>query len=109
MIGAAELAAMKDGAVLVNIARGAVVDQAALTAALQTKAIGGALLDVTTPEPLPSDNPLWSLENAQITMHLSGRAQSKMFVRSAERFVANCRRYAAGETLAPIFDPARGY
>ena len=109
LIGAAEFAAMKDSAVLVNIARGAVVDQPALVAALQAKAIGGALLDVTTPEPLASDHPLWSLQNAQITMHLSGRAQSKMFTRSAERFVANCHRYVAGEPLAPLFDPARGY
>lgn len=109
MIGAGELAAMKDSAVLVNIARGAVVDQAALIEALQKKTIGGALLDVTTPEPLPADDPLWRLENAQITMHLSGRAQSKMFARSAERFIANCRRYVAGEPLAPIFDPSRGY
>jgi phosphoglycerate dehydrogenase-like enzyme len=109
MIGAAELAAMKDSAVLVNIARGAVVDQPALVEALEARSIGGALLDVTTPEPLPPEHPLWSLDNAQITMHLSGRAQSKMFVRSAERFVANCRRYVAGEPLAPIFDPARGY
>lgn len=109
MIGAAELAAMKDSAVLVNIARGAVVDQEALVAALQAKSIGGALLDVTTPEPLPADHALWTLENAQVTMHLSGRAQSKMFVRSAERFIENCRRYVAGEPLAPIFDPARGY
>jgi phosphoglycerate dehydrogenase-like enzyme len=109
MIGAGELAAMKDTAVLVNIARGAVVDQDALVSALQAKSIGGALLDVTTPEPLPADDPLWNLDSAQITMHLSGRAQSKMFVRSAERFVENCRRYVAGEPLAPIFDPARGY
>jgi phosphoglycerate dehydrogenase-like enzyme len=109
MIGAAELAAMKDSAVLVNIARGAVVDQAALVEALQAKRIGGALLDVTTPEPLPSDHPLWGLDNAQITMHLSGRAQTRMFARSAERFVANCRRYIAQQPLAPIFDPARGY
>ena len=109
MIGASELAAMKDSVVLVNIARGAVVDQPALVAALEAKTIGGALLDVTTPEPLPSDHPLWNLDNAQITMHLSGRAQSKMFVRSAERFVANCKRYVAGEALSPIFDPARGY
>jgi phosphoglycerate dehydrogenase-like enzyme len=109
MIGAAELTAMKDSAVLVNIARGAVVDQAALIEALQNKTIGGALLDVTTREPLPADDPLWNLDSAQITMHLSGRAQSKMFVRSAERFVENCRRYVAGEPLAPIFDPARGY
>ncbi|GGD95507.1 hydroxyacid dehydrogenase [Tsuneonella deserti] len=109
MIGASELAAMKDSAVLVNIARGAVVDQAALVEALKARSIGGALLDVTTPEPLPADDQLWSLDNAQITMHLSGRAQSKMFVRSAERFIANCRRYVADEPLAPIFDPARGY
>lgn len=109
MIGAAELAAMKDTAVLVNIARGAVVDQPALVSALQARSIGGALLDVTTPEPLPEGDPLWGLDNAQITMHLSGRAQSKMFVRSAERFVANCRRYVAGEPLAPMFDPRRGY
>ena len=109
MIGAAELTAMKDSAVLVNIARGAVVDQAALVEALRAKAIGGALLDVTTPEPLPADHPLWGLDNAQITMHLSGRAQTKMFARSAERFVANCRRYVAQQPLAPIFDPTRGY
>ncbi len=109
MIGAHELAAMKDNAVLVNIARGAVVDQDALVAALEERAIGGALLDVTTPEPLPPAHPLWALDNAQVTMHLSGRAQSKMFMRSAERFVENCRRYVSGETLAPIFDPARGY
>ena len=109
LIGEAELAAMKDSAVLVNIARGAVVDQPALVRALEAKSIGGALLDVTTPEPLPSTDPLWRLENAQVTMHLSGRAQSKMFVRSAERFIANCRRYVAGEPLSPIFDPARGY
>jgi len=109
MIGAGELAAMKDSAVLVNIARGAVVDQDALVTALSAKTIGGALLDVTSPEPLPADHALWSLDNAQVTMHLSGRAQSKMFVRSAERFVENCRRYVAGEPLAPIFDPRRGY
>ncbi|PZU17406.1 MAG: D-2-hydroxyacid dehydrogenase [Citromicrobium sp.] len=109
LIGADELAAMKPGAVLVNIARGSVVDQAALVAALGAKRIGGALLDVTTPEPLPADHPLWALDNAQITMHLSGRAQDKMFVRSAERFLANLARYRAGEPVAPRFDPALGY
>ncbi|WP_095011636.1 NAD(P)-dependent oxidoreductase [Tsuneonella mangrovi] len=109
MIGASELAAMKNSAVVVNIARGAVVDQDALVAALEAKSIGGALLDVTTPEPLPADHPLWSLPNAQVTMHLSGRAQDKMFIRSAERFIANCHRYVAGEPLEPIFDPVRGY
>lgn len=109
MIGTAELAAMKDSAVLVNIARGAVIDQPALIAALEEGRIGGALLDVTTPEPLPPENPLWALPSAQVTMHLSGRAQSKMFARGAERFLANCARYRAGEQLMPVFDPVRGY
>lgn len=109
MIGAGELAAMKNDAVLVNIARGTVVDQAALVSALEAKSIGGAFLDVTTPEPLPADDPLWALDNAHITMHLSGRAQDKMFTRSADRFLDNLDNYLRGEPVAPVFDPARGY
>lgn len=109
MIGAAELAAMKRDAVLLNFARGSVVDQPALVEALEQKTIGGAFLDVTTPEPLPPDHPLWALDNAHISMHLSGRAQDKMFVRSAERFLDNLDKYLKGEPLAPIFDPAKGY
>lgn len=109
MIGAAELAAMKPDAVIVNIARGSVIDQPALVDALETKAIGGAFLDVTTPEPLPADHPLWSLPGAHISMHLSGRAQDKMFVRSADRFLENLDRYLKGEPVAPVFDPRLGY
>ncbi|MEM8727022.1 MAG: D-2-hydroxyacid dehydrogenase, partial [Pseudomonadota bacterium] len=81
MIGADELAAMKNDAVIVNIARGAVIDQPALVEALQGRQIGGAFLDVTTPEPLPEDHLLWTLDNAHISMHLSGRAQNMMFIR----------------------------
>ncbi|MEY2925525.1 MAG: hypothetical protein RL367_2 [Pseudomonadota bacterium] len=109
MIGAAELAAMKSSAVLVNIARGSVVDQDALVAALQAKTIGAAFLDVTTPEPLPAGHPLWSLDNAHITMHLSGRGQEKMFFRAAERFLENLARYHRGETLQPQVNLALGY
>jgi phosphoglycerate dehydrogenase-like enzyme len=109
MIGAAELAAMKSDAVIVNIARGSVIDQSALVEALENKAIGAAFLDVTTPEPLPADHPLWGLDNAHITMHLSGRAQSKMFQRSADRFLDNLGRYLRGEAVAPVFDPRLGY
>ena len=109
MIGADELAAMKGSAVLVNVARGAVVDQDALVEALAAGRIGAAMLDVTTPEPLPADHPLWSLPNAHVTMHLSGRAQNSMFIRSAERFVKNLQAYVAGAPLEPIFDPVRGY
>lgn len=109
MIGAAELAAMKPDAVLVNVARGSVIDQAALTAALDAGQIGGALIDVTTPEPLPEGHPLWALDNVQITMHLSGRSQNKMFARSATRFLENLARYGRGEPLKPVVDYAAGY
>ena len=109
MIGAAELAAMKPSAVLVNIARGEVIDQDALMRALAAKRIEAALLDVTTPEPLPAEHPLWGLENAQVTMHLSGRAQTKMFQRSADRFIENLARWHAGEPVEPRLDLALGY
>jgi len=109
MIGADELAAMKPSATLINIARGSVVDQAALVAALDAKRIAAAFLDVTTPEPLPADDPLWSLDNAHVTMHLSGRAQDRMFVRAATRFLENLGRWHRGDPVAPQVDLTLGY
>ncbi len=109
MIGAAELAAMKPTATLINIARGSVVDQDALITALNDRQIASAFLDVTTPEPLPEDHPLWRVENAHISMHLSGRAQDKMFIRSAQRFLENLKRYRAGEPLTPQVNLDLGY
>ncbi|MFN5780308.1 MAG: D-2-hydroxyacid dehydrogenase [Novosphingobium sp.] len=109
MIGAVELAAMKSDAVLLNIARGTVVDQDALVEALKAGRIHSAFLDVTTPEPLPADHPLWDLPNAHVTMHLSGRAQDKMFIRSVDRFLVNLERYRKGEPLEPTVDLLRGY
>jgi phosphoglycerate dehydrogenase-like enzyme len=109
MIGSAELAAMKTTATLINIARGSVVDQDALIAALDNKQIAAAFLDVTTPEPLPEDHPLWTTENAHITMHLSGRAQDKMFPRAAKRFLENLARYQAGEPLTHQVNLDLGY
>ncbi len=109
MIGADELTAMKPTATLINIARGSVVDQDALVAALDAKQIAAAFLDVTTPEPLPADHPLWGLDNAHITMHLSGRAQNKMFQRSAQRFLDNLGRYQRGEPLSPVVNLTLGY
>jgi phosphoglycerate dehydrogenase-like enzyme len=109
MIGAAELAAMKPTAALINIARGSVIDQEALVEALTARRIGGAFLDVTTPEPLPAEHALWSLPNAHITMHLSGRAQDKMFPRSAERFLDNLARFGRGEPLEWQVNFALGY
>ena len=109
MIGATELAAMKPTATLINIARGSVVDQAALVTALQLGQIGHAFLDVTTPEPLPADDILWTLPNADITMHLSGRAQDQMFARSAQRFLDNLARWERGEPVTPQVDLTLGY
>lgn len=109
MIGADELATMKQSATLINIARGSVVEQDALVKALTDKQIGAAFLDVTTPEPLPADHPLWTLDNAHISMHLSGRAQDKMFIRSAQRFLENLKRYRAGEPLDPQVNLDLGY
>lgn len=109
LVGAEELAAMKPSAVLVNVARGEVVDQDALVAALRERRIEGALLDVTTPEPLPADHPLWDAPGAQVTMHLSGRAQTRMFQRSADRFIANLARWRAGEPVTPRLDLTLGY
>lgn len=109
MIGAPELAAMRPNGVLVNVSRGDVVDQDALIEALREKRIEAALLDVTEPEPLPPEHPLWELENAQVTMHLSGRAQTKMFMRSADRFIENLARWEKGEPVQPQMDLALGY
>lgn len=109
MIGAAELAAMKPGAELVNVARGAVVDQDALVDALRAGHLGGAFLDVTTPEPLPADHPLWSFDNVEVTMHLSGRSQTLMMARGAERFLDNLAHWHAGLPLENRFDPSLGY
>lgn len=109
IIGAPELAAMKPEAVLVNFARADCVDQPALIAALQDRRITAAVLDLTDPEPLPSDHVLWSLDNAHITMHLSGIPTPASQARAAERFLRNCERFRAGEPLEAQVDLARGY
>lgn len=109
MIGQSELASMKSSATIVNIARGSVIDQDALVLALRSKQIGAAFLDVTDPEPLPSGHALWTLDNAHITMHLSGRAQTLMFARSGQRFVKNLGRYRMGQSLEHQVDLALGY
>ena len=109
MIGANELASMKKTATLINVARGSVVDQVAVAQALRNGTIAHAFLDVTEPEPLPPDHELWSLPNAHITMHLSGRSQSRMFERAAERFLANLQHYRNGQPLTHQVDLVAGY
>lgn len=109
MIGTDELTAMKPGAWLVNIARGNMIDDDALIAALAGKTIGGAFLDPTNPEPLPADHPLWGAPSCLISMHLSGRSQTSMFRRAAARFLDNLGRFRAGEPMHHVVDLARGY
>lgn len=109
MIGARELGAMRPTAYLINIARGALVDEVALAEALHARHIAGAYLDVTTREPLPRDHPLWSAPGVIITAHSSGAATTRMFERAGALFVENLGRYARGEPLLNLVDLQRGY
>jgi phosphoglycerate dehydrogenase-like enzyme len=109
MVGATELAAMKPSAWLINIARGDMIDEAALLDALHGRRIAGAFLDPTHPEPLPADHPLWSAPNCMITMHLSGRSQTKMFPRAAALFLRNLDAFVNGKPMENVVDLALGY
>jgi phosphoglycerate dehydrogenase-like enzyme len=97
MVDASFLAAMKDGALLVNAARGPVADTAALTAELATGRIGAAL-DVTDPEPLPVDSPLWEMPNVLLTPHVAGSVRG-LLPRAYALAGAQLRRYLAGQPL----------
>jgi phosphoglycerate dehydrogenase-like enzyme len=108
MIGADELRLMKPDAVLINIARGGVIDEAALVEALREHRIAGAALDVFEQEPLPADSPLWDLENVILSPHISGGTEIYN-QRAVDIFADNLRRYLAGEPLRNVVDPARGY
>jgi phosphoglycerate dehydrogenase-like enzyme len=109
MIGAAELAAMRPDAWLINIARGDMVDQDALVAALREHRVAGAFLDPTDPEPLPAGHPLWTAPNCMISMHMSGRSQTKMFQRGAALFIDNLKAFVAGEPMRNVADLEAGY
>ena len=109
LFGAPELAVMKPGAWLINIARGDMIDDHALIAALKGGRLGGAFLDPTSPEPLPPEHPLWLAPNCMISMHLSGRSQTKMFQRAAALFLDNLHAFMAGEPMRNVTDLAAGY
>jgi len=108
LIGEAELRAMPSHAYLINIARGNVVDQAALVRALREGWIGGAGLDVFDPEPLPADSPLWRLDNVILSPHISGFTPH-YDEHATDLFAENLRRYLAGEPLLNQVDRERGY
>lgn len=108
LLGAAELALLPAGAVLVNIGRGALVDEGALVAALRAGRLGGAALDVFAAEPLPPDSPLWGLPNVLISPH-SASTSDRENARITELFCDNLRRYLAGEPLRNVLDTQRLY
>jgi phosphoglycerate dehydrogenase-like enzyme len=108
IIAAPQLAAMRPDAWLVNVARGRHVDTGALVSALRKRAIGGAALDVTDPEPLPDGHPLWELDNAIITPHTADTQE--MIQRMLSRRIGrNVAAFAAGRPLDGLVDPATGY
>lgn len=108
LIGAAQLRAMRPEAWLINIARGAIVDEAALIQALQNGVIAGAALDVFATEPLPPDSLLWDMPNVIITPHNSW-STPHLEAREATLFLDNLERYVRGEPLRYVVDKALGY
>jgi phosphoglycerate dehydrogenase-like enzyme len=102
LLGEREFAACKPGALLVNVSRGPVLDQAALVRALHSAQIGGAAVDVSDPEPLPPDNPLWDAPNILISPHFAGSGSPRSVQRLAEGVTGNLRRLMAGEPLEHV-------
>ncbi len=99
---------MKKTAVLINVARGAVVDEAALISALAAGKLGGAALDVFEEEPLPASSPLWNMDNVIISPHISGNT-AHYHQRAAALFTANLRRYLDKEPLLNLLNHEHGY
>ncbi len=108
LIGAPELAQMKPTGYLINVARGAVVDEVALATALADGTIAGAALDVFDREPLPAESPLWGMANVIITPHISGAVEGYAG-KVTGMFIENLRRYVAGEPLENVVDPVLAY
>ena len=108
LIDASALAAMKRRAWLINVARGRLVDEAALVRALRQGRIGGAVLDTFREEPLPRESPFYDLPNAIVTPHTAW-SSGRVLDRTIELFCENLVRFAAGEPLRNVVDPAAGY
>lgn len=110
LIDERRLSLMKDGAYLVNVGRGWAIDQPALIKALESGKLRGAALDVTVPEPLPKDDPLWDAPNIIITPHVSGNMSLDVTRGLAvDMFCKNLERYARGEALHNVVDLKIGY
>lgn len=108
ILGAAEISAMRAGAVLVNVARGSLLDQAAAADALRRKHLAAAVMDVTVPEPLPSDDELWQLPGSYISPHSAGSGDG-YGERVYRLFAENLARYVSDGQMINVVDMERGY
>ncbi|HUD98404.1 MAG TPA: D-2-hydroxyacid dehydrogenase [Bryobacteraceae bacterium] len=108
IIGEAELRAMKPAAVLINVGRGPLVDEAALIAALRERRIGGAAVDVFNQEPLPAGHPYFALDNLLLSAHAADHTPDWQ-QRAMQLFLENFERYKKGEPLRNVVDKRRGY
>lgn len=108
MVNEAVFKAMKPSSVIINIARGSLIDEQAMIEALSTGEIGGAALDVFEEEPLPASNPLWEMDNVIISPHVSGASASYNEL-VADLFIANLKRYLEGKELMNKFNHEAGY
>jgi phosphoglycerate dehydrogenase-like enzyme len=109
VLSAERIARLRPGAIVCNVARGALVDEPALIAALQSGRIRGAVLDVFAVEPLASDSPLWHLERVLQTPHVSGVSPRRFWDRLQDLIIDNWARYRAGTALRNVVDKRAGY
>jgi phosphoglycerate dehydrogenase-like enzyme len=108
LIGAPEFAVMKPAAIVMNVGRGPVIDEAAMVHALQTKQIRGAALDVFEVEPLPPESPLWKMQNVLLSPHCADNTEDWL-EQAMLFFYANLERFRKGEPLVNVVDKHRGY
>ena len=106
LLDAAAFSHLPEDAYLINMARGRIVDTDDLVTALDSGRVKGAFLDVTEPEPLPQDHPLWRMQNVRITPHNSGNTNADT---AADQVAENIRRALAGEPLLNVVERGRGY
>jgi phosphoglycerate dehydrogenase-like enzyme len=110
LISHAEFQVMKPTAIVINVGRGPVIDEAALVLALRTQRIAGASLDVFEHEPLPQDSPLWSMDNVLISPHCTDHTQDPDWMDlSMQVFIENLHRYQRGDSLENVVDKSAGY
>ena len=110
ILSAARIASMKPGAYIVNVGRGSAIDQRALAGALNSGRLGGAALDVTVPEPLPADDPLWTAKNCIITPHVAGGFHLPQTEATLiEILLRNLRAFVSGAPMENEVDVKRGY